>query len=74
MKKLLVSSAVFLSMTTIGLAAPISTVTTEIGGVLAGSENGMSLYTFTNDENGVSNCYERCAWRPDFGKSIWRSD
>jgi predicted lipoprotein with Yx(FWY)xxD motif len=37
----------------------------ELGAFLVGA-NGMTLYTFANDEPGVSNCYDQCAvnWPP----------
>lgn len=39
----------------------------DFGEILVGP-NGMSLYTFANDEPGVTNCYDRCAvaWPPLF--------
>lgn len=50
----------------IAFAAPeVTKVETEKGAVL-GDKDGMSLYTFKKDEEGVSNCYEDCAakWPP----------
>lgn len=46
-------------------AAPVQTVSSAKGDVLAG-ENGMTLYTFKKDEAGKSNCYDKCAanWPP----------
>ena len=43
----------------------ISVATTNLGDVLVGP-NGMTLYMFTEDIDGVSACYERCAiaWPP----------
>ncbi|MBX3061342.1 MAG: hypothetical protein KF726_00100 [Anaerolineae bacterium] len=37
----------------------------ELGNILVGP-TGMTLYTFTNDQPGVSNCYDQCAenWPP----------
>lgn len=55
-----------------GLPAPEAAVPTvmlggndELGDFLVGA-NGMTLYVFTNDEPGKSNCYDRCAqnWPP----------
>jgi predicted lipoprotein with Yx(FWY)xxD motif len=48
--------------------APPTTVTvgtSDMGNILVGP-NGMTLYTFTRDTLGMSNCYERCAeiWPP----------
>lgn len=68
MKKLLLSAALAaLTATSALAAAPITTVDTGIGKVLAG-DNGMTLYTFTKDTSGVSNCYDKCAeaWPPLF--------
>lgn len=47
--------------------APVTTVSTDIGDVLADSA-GYVLYTFRNDAPGVSNCYDNCAanWPPFF--------
>ena len=36
-------------------------LSTGIGGVLAGSDTYMTLYTFAKDSEGVSNCYDACA-------------
>jgi len=46
------------------LAQPM-TLETDGGEVLVG-EGEMTLYTFRNDEEGVSNCYDQCAenWPP----------
>jgi len=43
----------------------ISVSTTELGRVLADT-NGMTLYTFANDEPSISNCVDRCVeiWPP----------
>ena len=64
MKKLLLASAVLLVAGS-AFAAPVKTVKTDKGDVLAG-ENGMTLYTFKKDTAGVSNCYDQCAtnWPP----------
>jgi len=45
--------------------ATVMLVPSELGPVLA-AENGMTLYLFTNDEPGVSNCADQCAtnWPP----------
>ena len=69
MRKL--AAALAISLLTIGAAAaaPVKVVSTDKGDVLAG-ENGMTLYTFRNDTEGVSNCYEQCAtnWPPLFAE------
>lgn len=37
-----------------------------LGSILVAANNGMTLYTFANDEEGISNCIDRCAeiWPP----------
>ncbi|MCF8468567.1 MAG: hypothetical protein K9G33_14295 [Sneathiella sp.] len=65
-KLLLVSMAVAaLSFTSSVFAAPVETMETSIGAVLAGP-NGMTLYTFKKDTENMSNCYDACAkaWPP----------
>ncbi len=49
-----------------GHASPVGVVGSEIGQVLASVSNGMTLYTFTQDSAGASNCYDDCAvaWPP----------
>lgn len=56
-------------------AAPVMTVSTDKGDVLAG-ENGMTLYTFRKDEAGKSNCYDKCAtnWPPLAAKDGEKAD
>jgi predicted lipoprotein with Yx(FWY)xxD motif len=52
------------------LAAPeITTVDTDLGEVLADAD-GFVLYTFRNDSEGVSTCYDTCAanWPPFFAE------
>ncbi len=66
MKMLILLPLALVSMATAALAAaPVKTVKTAKGEVLAG-ENGMTLYTFKNDKQGMSNCYDKCAanWPP----------
>lgn len=68
MKRFLLSAAfVTFGAAAAWAAAPVTTVDSGIGPVLAG-ENGMTLYTFTKDTSGVSNCYDTCAqnWPPLF--------
>jgi len=65
-KKFVLSAAMLFAMGSAALAAaPVTTISTAKGDVLAG-ENGMTLYTFRNDTAGVSNCYDKCAtnWPP----------
>ncbi|APO75319.1 lipoprotein repeat-containing protein [Rhizobium etli 8C-3] len=56
-------------------AAPVMTVESAKGKVLAG-ENGMTLYTFKKDTKGVSNCYDQCAknWPPLMAASDAKAD
>lgn len=42
------------------LSQPAQTVETDSGPILV-DMNGMTLYTFDNDTEGVSNCYDQCA-------------
>ena len=65
MKTLPLVIAAFAVATAASAAAPVKTVKTEKGEVLAG-ENGMSLYTYKDDSKGVSTCYDQCAtnWPP----------
>ncbi|HUH50165.1 MAG TPA: hypothetical protein VLZ56_09970 [Mycoplana sp.] len=66
MKTLPLAIAAFAVATTAAFAAaPVKTVKTEKGDVLAG-DNGMTLYTYKDDTKGMSNCYEKCAvnWPP----------
>jgi predicted lipoprotein with Yx(FWY)xxD motif len=65
MKPLILAAALSFTVISAALAAPVTTVQTGIGPVLAG-ENGMTLYTFRKDGEGVSNCYGQCetAWPP----------
>ena len=69
-KLLLVSIAVAaFSFASSVFAAPVETMETSIGAVLAGP-NGMTLYTFKKDTENTSNCYDKCAenWPPLFAK------
>ena len=65
MKHILAGAGLLMITTAAAFAAPVTTVETGMGVVLAG-ENGMTLYTFTKDTEGVSNCYDKCAvnWPP----------
>lgn len=49
-----------------GHASPVGIVNSEVGQVLAAVSSGMTLYTFTQDSTGTSNCYDGCAasWPP----------
>lgn len=65
MKKLTLSALLILATSASAFAAPVMSVDTDKGAVLAG-DNGMTLYTFKKDGDGVSNCYDACAanWPP----------
>ncbi|MDX3925205.1 MAG: hypothetical protein QHC90_05265 [Shinella sp.] len=65
MKKLTLLAALSLLTATQAFAAPVKTVDTAKGQVIA-DEKGMTLYTFRKDTKGVSNCYDQCAanWPP----------
>ncbi|WP_421723928.1 hypothetical protein [Bauldia sp.] len=67
MKTAIASCAAFFLLVGAAAAAPVTTVATAKGDVLAG-ENELTLYTFRNDEAGQSNCYDGCAtnWPPLF--------
>lgn len=75
MRKLLLSAAFVAFSAAAAYAAPVTTVDTAMGKVLAG-ENGMTLYTFTKDTSGVSNCYDKCAvnWPPLFADEGAKTD
>ncbi|MBN9037319.1 MAG: hypothetical protein J0H53_14700 [Rhizobiales bacterium] len=75
MRKLLLSAAFAAFAASAAWAAPVTTVDTAMGKVLAG-ENGMTLYTFTKDTSGVSNCYDKCAenWPPLFADEGAKAD
>ena len=64
MRKLIFAAAMTIAAGA-AYAAPVQTVASDKGDVLAG-ENGMTLYTFKKDEKGKSNCYDKCAanWPP----------
>ncbi len=65
MKKAILTIAFLAAGASFAAAADFQTLDTSIGKVLAG-DNGMTLYTFRNDQAGTSNCYDKCAvaWPP----------
>ncbi|WP_439652009.1 COG4315 family predicted lipoprotein [Pelagibacterium xiamenense] len=70
MSRAALAAGALLAATGLAVAAPdVTTVESDLGPVLADSE-GMVLYTFRNDEEGVSNCYDQCAvnWPPFFAE------
>ncbi|PDT84983.1 hypothetical protein [Sinorhizobium sp. BJ1] len=66
MRTFALAIAISFAMTASALAAPpVKTVESEKGPVLAAA-NGMTLYTYKDDQKGVSSCYDACAknWPP----------
>ncbi|MCO6185718.1 hypothetical protein [Rhizobium sp. L1K21] len=65
MKAQISATFILLASVSVAYAQPTITVKTDKGDVLAG-ENEMTLYTFKNDQPGVTNCYDACAqnWPP----------
>jgi predicted lipoprotein with Yx(FWY)xxD motif len=59
----------------VAMAAPVKTISTGLGDVLAG-ENDMTLYTFKKDEKGISNCTDACAalWPPLMASTSDKAD
>lgn len=61
MRMFALAIAISLAATASAFAAPpVKTVESEKGPVLAAA-NGMTLYTYKDDQKGVSTCYEQCA-------------
>jgi len=60
MNRILMSIALISMSAGAAFAAPVKTMTSALGDILA-AENGMTLYTFKKDETGKSNCYDACA-------------
>lgn len=65
MKTLTLTTMLLLATAASAFAGPVKQVDSDKGPVLAG-ENGMTLYTFKKDTQGVSNCNDDCAanWPP----------
>ena len=70
--KAMIATAVSLALvacastaTTIPDGVPVETRDTSLGTILTDTD-GMTLYLYTRDDKGVSNCYDRCAqnWPP----------
>ncbi|MCJ8325176.1 MAG: hypothetical protein HRU29_11830 [Rhizobiales bacterium] len=70
MKKLLLATTIFMAMASSAMAVMPTFVSSGLGNILA-DENGMTLYIFTKDTDGVSNCYGGCAvkWPPLFAEA-----
>ncbi|MEM1274413.1 MAG: hypothetical protein AAGF88_11385 [Pseudomonadota bacterium] len=67
MKRPLILSLFALTVAAAPAAAePLVAVNTDVGQVLAASESGLTLYTFSQDGRNQSNCYDSCAsaWPP----------
>ncbi|MCA0256715.1 MAG: hypothetical protein LCH47_09005 [Proteobacteria bacterium] len=75
MKALILAPFAVLLSAGIAFAAPVKTMKTDKGEVLAG-ENGMTLYTFKKDKHGESACYDMCAtnWPPLIAASGAKAD
>lgn len=65
MKLKIIAASIALALTTTTLMAAPTGAGMSAAGVLVDG-NGMTLYTFDNDQPGVSNCYDGCAdsWPP----------
>lgn len=66
MKRLILGTALIVLTTAIAYAGgPAKVMDTSAGKVWTNGE-GMTLYTFDKDEQGTSNCYDKCAanWPP----------
>ncbi|QBY02531.1 hypothetical protein E2K80_18780 [Rhodophyticola sp. CCM32] len=65
-RKLIAACIAMASIAAPALADPVTSFNTDIGDVLAAADNGMTVYTFTQDTPNQSNCYESCAsaWPP----------
>jgi predicted lipoprotein with Yx(FWY)xxD motif len=61
-------------MTANDFAASPTTLSTDIGEVIVGSNSYMTLYTYDKDTEGVSTCYDACTekWPPHFAE-YWDS-
>lgn len=70
MKKILLTSALFLSLASTAFAGAPTWIDTDLGKIVA-DDNGMTVYLFKKDEKGKSNCYDNCAqaWPPFFAAS-----
>lgn len=66
MKTALTALTALALTTTAAFAGATKEVSSDLGPVLASSKNGMTLYTFRNDAENTSNCYDSCAdaWPP----------
>ena len=67
MKPTIITAATVLALSaTAAVAGTIKEVDSNLGTVIAASKTGMTLYTFRNDANNKSNCYDSGAdaWPP----------
>lgn len=76
MKTVLIAAAVAALTGTALSAQAIETVKTDLGNVAASAKNGMTLYTFRNDAQNASNCYDDCAaaWPPFTASASAKAD
>jgi len=74
MKRLTIVLTAIAATTTVAFAASPIKVATDSGEVIAGSDTYKTLYTYQNDREGVSNCYDECAekWPPHLAE-YWDS-
>jgi predicted lipoprotein with Yx(FWY)xxD motif len=74
MKRLTIALCAIATTTTVAFAASPIKVATGSGEVIAGSNTYKTLYTYANDSEGVSNCYDECAekWPPHLAE-YWDS-
>jgi predicted lipoprotein with Yx(FWY)xxD motif len=58
-------AAALFALSSTAMAAPAMEAESATGTILVNAD-GMSLYTFDNDSEGTTNCYEQCAvnWPP----------
>ncbi len=66
MTRTLIAALALATMSTAAAAQPLAAIDSDIGPVMVSKENGMTLYTFRNDAQNRSNCYNDCAqaWPP----------
>ncbi len=71
MKLQLTTALVAMVLSAGAASANVVSVNSEIGPVMAASDNGLTLYTFRKDSANTSNCYDSCAdaWPPFMAKA-----
>lgn len=75
MKLTTLASVVLLAATAPALAQPAKSMDSDKGAVLVGA-NDMTLYTYAEDSEGMSACYDTCAknWPPYMADSTAKAD